>query len=66
MDNWTMLWKPGITFIFVMLFLPRIPDLGMGVPDALLPVGIEHIQVTLFDALDKVRADLKANKDSRR
>jgi hypothetical protein len=65
-DNQTMLWKLGITFALVMLILPHIPGPGMGAPTALLPVEIGRFQTALFDALDKVRADLKANKDFRR
>ena len=61
-----MLWKLGITFTFVMLILPLIPDFGMGAPEALLPVEIRHTQAALFVALNKVRADLKAEGDLKR
>ena len=56
-----MLMKLVLAFAFVLLILPPEPDLGMGTPTAFLPIEIEHIQTALFVALDKVRADLKAN-----
>jgi len=60
-----MLWKLGITFLFIMLILPRIPDFGLGAPEALLPVQIQHTQAALFEALNKLLADLQADRDSR-
>jgi hypothetical protein len=57
-----MLWKLLVTLVFVVLFLPHEPDLRMGRPTSFSPIILERIQTALFDALDKVRADLKANR----
>lgn len=65
-DNRTMLRKLGMTFIFVLIVLPRMPDFGMGAAEAWLPTGIQRTQAALFDALIKVRADLQVERDSRR
>jgi hypothetical protein len=43
------------------LVLPHEPNIGMGRLSAFPPVVIERSQAAIFCALDKVRADLKAN-----
>jgi hypothetical protein len=56
-----MLWKLLVTLVFVVLFFPHEPSLGMGRSTAFSPIILERIQTAMFDALDRVRADLKTN-----
>ena len=66
MDNGTMLWKPEVTFVLLLLILPLMPDFGWGAPEQRLPSEIQHVQTALFDALDELRAELKTHRNSRR
>jgi hypothetical protein len=58
-----MLWKLVATFAFLALVLPHEPNIGMGRPSAFPPGVLERVRTEMFYALDKVRADLKANGD---
>ena len=61
-----MLWKLVATFAFLALFLPHDPNVGIGRSSELIPAVLERAQTAMFDALNKVRADLRANMSVRR
>ena len=56
-----MFWKLALTFAFMVLILPHEPNLGVGNPTAFAPVVLVRVETAIFEGLDRVRADLKAN-----
>jgi len=56
-----MLGKLVATFAFMAFILPHEPDIGMGQQATFASIQLGQAQLVLFTALDKVRADLKAN-----
>ena len=58
-----MFLKAAIAIVFVWLLLPRAPELGSTTPPPSKAVySVEHIRLTILDAIIRVRADLKAHR----
>ena len=60
-----MLWKALLTLAFMAAMVPHQPDVGLGKAPTIVPVEIEHAQIVLLEALERVRVDLRENRSVR-
>ena len=57
-----MLVKALLALTFVWLFAPQEPNLGFGRPHLISSdSGLQYVRRGIFDAIERVRTDFKAN-----
>jgi hypothetical protein len=56
-----MIWKPILTLAFLAMAVPHEPNIGMGKPATFALPQLALAHSALLAALERVRADLKAN-----